>query len=184
MILTVDELRSHISTDAEDQVLEAMLQALELSIRAYTNNNFQCRAFRAVASALTDGNQLLCKEPIPFRAGDTLQITESELMPGTLVTVAEVTGGTVTVKEALYNESGVVITKVQYPPDVKMGVVNLMKWELNNREKVGVASESLSRHSVTYFDMSKDNSAMGFPVALLGFLRPYKKARFGTGVRV
>ena len=183
MLMTVDELRKHITTDEEDQVLEEKLQALELSIRAYTNNNFQCRAFRAVAVATAGSNTLLAKEPIPFRMGDTLQISESELMPGCLVTVEQVTGGAVTVKEALYDESGVVITKVQYPADVKMGVVNLMKWELNNREKVGVASESISRHSVTYFDMSKDNSAMGFPVALLGFLKPYKKARFGGGIR-
>lgn len=72
----------------------------------------------------------------------------------------------------------------EYPMDVKMGVVNLMKWELERRDKVGVASESISRHSVTFFDMSEGNSAMGFPVALLGFLKPYKRVRFGGGVIV
>ena len=65
-----------------------------------------------------------------------------------------------------------------------MGVVNMMKWELNNREKVGISSETISRHSVSYFDMSGDNSIAGFPKALLGFLKPYMKARFGQGVRV
>jgi len=73
---------------------------------------------------------------------------------------------------------------IEYPADVKMGVVNLMKWELNNRDKVGVASESISRHSVTYFDMTGDNSTIGYPKALLGFLRPYMRARFGQGVQV
>lgn len=68
---------------------------------------------------------------------------------------------------------------INYPADVKMGVVNLLKWELNNRDKVGVASESISRHSVTYFDMTGDNSASGYPTALMGFLKPYKRARFG-----
>ena len=66
--------------------------------------------------------------------------------------------------------------------DVKMGVVNLMKWELDNRDKVGVQSETISRHSVTYFNMDGDNSIMGFPKALLGFLKPYMKARFGRGI--
>ena len=183
MIMTVAELRRFIQTEEDDPVLEAKLQALELSIRAYTNNNFQMRAFRAVAVALP-GHNLFCNGIIPFRAGDTLQITDSDLMPGMLVTVASVDGNTVTVNEDLVDESGVVITKVSYPQDVKMGVVNLMKWELDNREKVGVASESISRHSVTYFNMDGDNSIMGYPRSLMGFLKPYMKARFGRGIRV
>ena len=183
MIMTVAELRRFIETEEEDQVLEAKLQALELSIRAYTNNNFQLRAFRAVAVALP-GHDLLCNGIIPFRAGDTLQITESNLMGNMLVTVESVEGNKVTVAEDILDESGVVITKVKYPPDVKMGVVNLMKWELDNREKVGVASESISRHSVTYFNMDGDNSIMGYPKSLMGFLRPYKKARFGRGISI
>ena len=70
----------------------------------------------------------------------------------------------------------------EYPANVKMGVVNLIKWELDCRDKVGIASETISRHSVTYFDMNGDNSLMGYPKALLGFLRPFKRARFGQGV--
>lgn len=183
MIMTVAELRQFIETDESDQVLEAKLQALELSIRAYTNNNFQVRAFRSVAVSMPD-HKLLFNGAIPFRVGDTLQITESEKMPEDLVTVASVVGNTVMVNEDLFDESGVVVTKVKYPQDVKMGVVNLMKWELDNRDKVGVASESISRHSVTYFNMDGDNSTMGFPKALVGFLRPYMKARFGRGISV
>ena len=121
MIITVQELRQHVDTALEDQVLEAMLQALELSIHGYTNNNF--------ARVLAANNGA-------------------------------------------------------YPMDVKMGVINMMKWELTSRDKVGVASESISRHSVTYFDMTGDNSTMGFPKTLMGFLLPYKKARFGRGIRV
>lgn len=182
MIMTVSELRQYITTDETDQVLEGRLLALELLIRAYTNNNFQVRAFRGVAVAMSSGHQLMMNTVSPFKAGDTLQITESELNAG-LVNVRTSTNGTISVKEDLYDESGVVITKVVYPMDVKMGVVNLMKWELDNREKVGVASESISRHSVTYFNMDGDNSLMGYPKSLLGFLKPYMKARFGQGLR-
>lgn len=184
MIMTVTELRQFVDTVETEQVLGAKLQALELLIRAYTNNNFQVRAFRAVGVAVADGNKLLLNEPVPFRAGDTLQISDSELMPDCLVTVASVSDGVVTAVEELYDESGVIVTKVQYPQDVKMGVVNLMKWELDNREKVGVASETISRHSVTYFNMDGDNSVIGFPKALTGFLKPYMKARFGRGISV
>ena len=182
MVMTVAELRQFIDTDIEDQALEARLQALELLVRAYTNNNFQVRAFRSVAVAMSGGS-LMCNGMVPFRVGDTVQISESELMPDMLATVTAVEGNTVTVAEDLYDESGVVITKVKYPHDVKMGVVNLLKWELDNREKVGVASETISRHSVTYFNMDGDNSTMGFPKALMGFLKPYMKARFGRGIR-
>ena len=181
MILSVAELRQYITTDEVDQVLEAKLQALELLIRAHTNNNFQVRPYRAVAVSVSEGNRLMIDSPIPFAVGDTLQITESEMMQGELVTVQAVSDGELIVNEDLADESGVVITKVKYPMDIKMGVVNLMKWELDNRDKVGVSSETISRHSVTYFDMSGDNSSMGYPKALMGFLKPYYRARFGGG---
>jgi hypothetical protein len=184
MILSVAELRKYITTEDDDQMLEGKLQALELLIRAYTNNNFQIRAFRAVAVAVAEGNTLLFNSPVPFKEGDTLQITESDFMQDELVTVLSVDGSSVTVSGDLSDESGVVITKVKYPVDVKMGVVNLTEWELNNREKVGVASETISRHSVTYVDQTGANTIMGYPVALMGFLKPYRKARFGRGIRV
>lgn len=184
MIMTVAELRQYVDTDEKDQALEAKLQALELLIRAYTNNNFQVRAFRTVAVAVSQDNSFMVNTPIPFKACDTLQITESDLMQDCLVTVAAVTDGQITVNEDLYDESGVVITKVKYPQDVKMGVANILKWQLDNGDKVGIQSETISRHSVTYFSMDGDNSTMGFPKALMGFLQPYMKARFGRGIRV
>lgn len=79
-----------------------------------------------------------------------------------------------------YMQDGVIV----YPADIKMGVVNLLKWELGRRDKVGVASESISRHSVTYADTAGENTCMGYPSALMGFLRPYMCARFGQGLSV
>lgn len=184
MILSVDELKKYITTEDDDQMLEGKLQALELLVRAYTNNNFQIRAFRAVAVAVAEGNKLLFNSTVPFKVGDTLQITESDFMQDELVTALTVDESSITVSGELSDESGVVVTKVKYPTDVKMGIVNLMKWELNNREKVGVASETISRHSVTYVDQTGENTIMGYPVALMGFLKPYRKARFGRGIRV
>jgi hypothetical protein len=181
MILTVEALRKHIETDETDDVLEEKLRAMELLIRAYTNNNFQQRAARREADVV--GGFLYMEALQPFDVGDTLQISESELNDG-LYTVTEADDATVTLKEKTYDERDVLVTRVIYPADIKMGVVNMMKWELNNREKVGISSETISRHSVSYFDLSGDNSIAGFPKALLGFLKPYMKARFGQGVRV
>lgn len=182
MIMTVAEFRQLVDTNETEQALEVKLQALELLIRGYTNNNFQKRAFRAVAAAVAEGNQLMTVAPNPFKVGDTLQISDSELNAG-LVTVKAIAGGVITVNEELYDESGVVITKVVYPADVKIGVANMLKWQLENGEKIGVQTETISRHSVTYFNMDGDNSTVGYPKALTGFLRPYMKARFGQGVR-
>lgn len=68
---------------------------------------------------------------------------------------------------------------INYPADVKMGVVNLLKWEFTSRDKAGVASETISRHSVTYRSDTETNYLNGYPASLMGFLKPYMKARFG-----
>ena len=122
MLMTVEELRQFVTTDKSDTVLEAMLQALELTIRNYTNNTF--------------------------------------------------------------TKDGV----VEYPADVKMAAVNILKWQLRNeaaaagdKSQKDVQSETISRHSVTYAtdatesDLSID---FGVPKKLVACLKLYKKARF------
>lgn len=181
MIITVEELRRYISTDEEDQALAGRLQALELLIRGYTNNNFQVRGLHCECDI--SGRTFIAEPFVPFEVGDTVQVSGSEKNNG-LYTVETVTDTTFTVNEKTYDDFDVYVVKVDYPADVKMGVVNLLKWELNNRDKVGVQSESISRHSVTYYNMDGDNSIMGYPKSLMGFLRPYMKARFGRGIGV
>lgn len=176
MIISVEDAKKYIETTVDDSVLEAKLQALELLIRKYTNNNFQKRAYRRTADIV--GSSFIFVEALtPFNIGDTVQISESEFNEG-LFTVTDVTDSTFTVKEDIVDEKDVLVTKVAYPMDVKMGVVNMLKWDLDNRDKVGIQSETISRHSVTYFNMDGDNSSMGYPKSLLGFLKPYMKARF------
>lgn len=181
MILTTEELRRYMDTDEEDQALEARLSALELLIRAYTHNNFQKRAVRRMTDIV--GGMMVMEAIQPFKVGDTVQVTSSHFNEG-LFTVTEADDSTITVKEQTFDEDDVLVTKVDYPMDIKMGVVNLLKWEMERREKVGVSSETISRHSVTYESMTDDNSIMGYPKMLMGFLRPYMKARFGQGVRL
>lgn len=173
MIISVEELKKYITTNKEDQVLEEMLQALEFSIRAYTNNNFQRRGIRSYGTF--EGGFLYC-DTSKLKDGDTVQISKSVLNEGLLVVEGMNEDGFPV--EGSIDEFEVFVTKVVYPADVKMGVVNLIKWDLQNRSKVGVQSETISRHSVTYFNMDGENSLMGYPKSLLGFLRPYKKARF------
>ena len=173
--MSVTEYRLLNPNDPEtDQALEAKLQALESVIRAYTNNNFQKRAFRFSCPVI---NGKLYYTTNLLKVDDTVQISESALNDG-LYTVNAIASDTITLNADLYDEDYVLVTKVIYPADVKMGVVNLLKWENANRDKVGIASESLSRKSVTYVNMDGENSLLGYPKSLLGFLTPYMKARF------
>lgn len=117
MIMTVDELRQFVTTQEGDQALEARLQALEASIKRYTNNDF------------------------------TRVLAEN--------------GGT-------------------WPADIKMGVVKLAQYDMSRAsQKAGIAAETISRHAVTYEARTAENTASGYPIALMGFLRPYMRARFG-----
>lgn len=174
MIVTVEKLKEQVTTTVADQVLEDKLLALELLVRKYTNNNFQVRNRRT--NGAVNGGKLELPAAI-FRVGDTIQISESLWNDG-VYTVKEVAGNTITLNESLLDERHALVTLVKYPADVQQGVINMMKWDLNNRDKVGIASETISRHSVTYFNMDGDNSTLGFPKSLMGFLKPYKKARF------
>lgn len=174
MIVSLAFLRTLVKTDLSDEVLAVKLDAIESMIRKYTNNNFQDRNFRACMNCGEDN--LLIGYPPSLNPEDTIEISNSQFNNG-LYVVKDVLETGIEVDKPLIEEEGVLVTKITYPSDVKMGVVNLIDWELNNRSKVGIKSESLSRYSVTYYDMDS-NSEVGFPASMIGFLKPYKRARF------
>ena len=174
MIISVEDFKKHVETPLEDSVLEAKLQALDLLIRKHTNNNFQNRGIRFKCPIMQ--TKLYLKTPF-LKVGDTIQISESIYSDG-IYEIKEIEDDYIKLDKQLFDEAEVLVTKVEYPMDVVLGAVNMMKWDLENRDKVGIQSETISRHSVTYFNMDGDNSSMGYPKSLLGFLVPYKKARF------
>lgn len=176
MIITLEKIKEFVSfpenwTDAK---ILMKLQAVEQTIRAYTNNNFQHRGFRVAAHVI--GGVFAAGSPIPFSVGDTVQVSESQYNNG-LYTVSEVKGDTFAVAEDCKDDDFVLCTLVRYPADVVACAVDLMAWEVQSRDKVGVQSETISRHSVTYFNQDAANQVMGYPVALLGCLKAYRKAR-------
>ena len=173
MIISVEETKKLIVFDNwTDEKIERKLKAIEQIIRTYTNNNFQQRSYRRTADIV--GSLFVADALIPFDVGDTVQISESGLNEG-LFTVAEVDDATFTVNEAVKDENEVLVTKVAYPEDVVDCCLNMLEWEIKNRSKVGIKSETLSRHSVTYED--SNSFFMGYPKGLLGCLTLYKKAR-------
>lgn len=154
--------------------LKMQLDAIEDMVRKYTNNNFQNRSIRFLADSV--GTILNGSSPFLVE-GDTIQVSDSRVNDG-LYVITSIDEGSVTVDRPLFPVDHNLVTKVEYPADVKVGVINLMKWEVTNRNKVGIKEETISRHSVTYFDQDSKNQVMGYPVSLLGFLKPYMKARF------
>ena len=174
MILTVEEYKLLNPNDTDsDSMLEAKLRAIESAIRAYTNNNFQKRSIRFSCQVV--GGKLFFASNL-IREGDTVEISESIYNDGVYEVLKS--DSSITLNEVLEDEDWIMVTKIHYPPDVKMGVVGMMRWECENRDKIGLSSETLSRHSVSYANMDGNNSVLGYPSTVLKFLEPYKKARF------
>ena len=175
MIISAEKLMVYDEfADQDPDTLQEKLDGIEILIRKYTNNNFQNRNIRFSASS--DGF-ILNGSSTFLKVGDTIQISQSGVNDG-LYLVEGVGENQITVNKELFAVDHNLVTKVEYPVDIQVGIINLMRWEIGNRKKVGIKSETLSRHSVTYYDQDASNQAMGYPVTLLGFLEPYKKARF------
>lgn len=177
MIVKIEDVMSlpEFSHMDEKQV-QKKLDALEVLIRKYTNNNFQNRHIRFSASSL--GNRIMGCHPFN-RVGDTIQISESNVNDGLyVITEVDDEEGFIRLDKTLFTVDHNLVTKIEYPVDVQQGVIKMLQWDVESMNRVGIKSETLSRHSVTYFDQDKNNQVMGFPVSLLGFLEVYKKARF------
>lgn len=174
MIISVEEIKQLVVfPDWPDEKIRRKLKAVEQTIRSYTNNNFQNRFIRSTCAVMT---QKVYGDVPGLKIGDTIQISESRFNNG-LYVVMSIEDSFITVEKDLIDEVDILVTKVEYPDDVIECAVNLMEWEINNRSKVGIQSETLSRHSVTYFNQDSANQVMGYPVSLLGCLKAYRKAR-------
>lgn len=174
MIISVEKAKSLISfPNWTDEKIEMKLKAVEQTIRAYTNNNFQNRGIRV--QACIRAGVFMSESLIPFSVGDTVQVSESRFNSGLFTVSAETDDTTFMVAEDTRDEDDVLVTKIEYPADVVNCCVELMEWAVNFAGKVGIKSETLSRHSVTYEDSA--TMFMGYPASLLGCLKPYRKAR-------
>lgn len=183
MIISVEQLKQYITTKETDAMLEAKLRALELSIRGYTNNNFQQRNIRTVCPVMA---QKLYTAYPHFQVGDTVQITQSIFNDG-VYTIKGIADGYIELDKKLLDENQVLVTKVEYPMNVVMGAVDIMKWKLKNdaanngeNSQKEIQSKTISRLSVTYVtDKSEEDidEDFGVPKKHLSFLKQYKKAR-------
>lgn len=173
MLIAVEEFRKIVKTDIADDELRTRLAALETAIRRYTNNRFTVRGSERKIEVR--GGRIVLPSSF-YIIGDSVEL-QAEEYRDKVFNVTDMDGDVLTVDEDLRFDGEYTMALVQYPKDVVMGAVNLLKWDISNREKVGVKSETISRWSVTYYDMDT-NALLGYPSSLLGFLKPYMKARF------
>ena len=160
MIITVDNLKNQINCGtATDEQIAVKIEAIESVIRAYTNNNFQQRGVRFVGRS-DDLN--VYGSPQYFTVGDTVQISGSLVNDG-LYQITSIQSDYIQLDKQLMPTEYNLVTKVSYPADVVQCAVDLYKWKQDKGEKVGIKSETISRHSVTYEDSA--TLFMGYPEA-------------------
>ena len=171
MIITVEELKqvSELS-NIQDEQLTVMCEGIEDFIRQYTNNNFIVKNVTFNTPSLN--GKLDTVSPL-FKVGDTVLISNSKYNNGVYV----ITNADGTLDKELFDDDNNKITLVKYPPSIKLGVVKLLQYNAKMDSKVGISSESLSRHSVSYAQPASD-SIGGYPASMMSFLKPYMKARF------
>ena len=173
MVVSVQDVLDYLQMDLKECVVRRKVKAVERLIREETQNNFQNRQMRFYAAS--SGGLLTGSSPY-LQPGDTVEINDS--INAGLYTVEEIAEGMVRLDKALYDTASNMVTKVVYPEDVQEGVLNMLQWDFTMRSKTGIKSETLSRHSVTYYDMDHENSLDGYPASLVGFLEPYRQMRW------
>lgn len=179
MLISVERLKEYDDrfNDFSRNKLEQKLGSIESLIRKYTNNNFQNRKIRFIASS---NNQELNNFSPYLKVGDTIEISNS--INNGLYTIKSLENGKIKLNEDIYDSEYNLCTKIEYPLDIIDGAIELLDWKLNQSDKVGISSESetISRHSTTinYRNLNKDNTIDGYPIELFGFCNLYIKARF------
>lgn len=157
------------------------LDAFENTVRELTNNNFQNRHVRFENVSFTSSNAVIVNDPvIGLKTGDTIEVNYSHYNDG-LYVVASINGQQITVQGVPFfvaNSGHAMVTKVEYPPDIKRGILKLIEYDTKMASKIGIKSETISRMSTTYYDVNASESVDGYPVALLSFLKKYEKMRW------
>ena len=174
MIISVDTLKNvyGVFKNEEEALLQAKLDGLESLIRLYTNNNFQNRNIRIECPSL---DNYLIASPTYLKVGDTVQITNSKINDG-LYVIKEISDNKIKLDKSLYDTESNMVTKIEYPQAVISTLVNILSWDEKYGSKMGIQSESIGRHSVSYFAQNDQNSLGGYPIHLFNPLKQFMMA--------
>lgn len=178
MIIPLEEAKK-LWEDKTDEEIKRELLAIEVMIRNKTNNKFHDTRVRFKGTAKFKGNKIYGPfKDLLFRLGDRIEVSKSILNEG-LFDITDITDEYIVIDEELEDlETDALITKVKYPEDIRKGIVDLIRFDLNMADKVGIKSETISRYSVQYFDVGKKENVEGYPISLMEFIKKYRKIRW------
>ena len=176
MIITLGDARA-----IDDSITQDDLDALETSVRELTNNKFQNVHIRFKGIEFMANNLIAVKDSIVgLKVGDTIEVNYSHYNDGLFV-IEEIAGKQIKVQGTPFfvaNTGGSMLTLVQYPADIARGIKKLIAYDKKMASKVGIKSESISRMSITYYDVNASETVDGYPAALVSFLQKYEKMRW------
>ena len=176
MIITLGDARA-----IDDSITQEDLDAFEVAFRSLTNNSFQNKHIRFKDIEFVGENLIAVKDPIVgIKTGDTIEVNYSHYNDG-LYVIESIDGKQITVQGTPFfvaNTSGSMLTLVQYPADVVRGIKKLIEYDKKMASKIGIKSESISRMSITYYDVNASENVDGYPASLVSFLTKYEKMRW------
>ena len=176
MIITLGDARA-----IDDSITQDDLDALEAACRSLTNNNFQNKHIRFKDIEFVGTNLIAIQDPIVgLKVGDTIEVNYSHYNDGLFV-IEEIAGKQIKVQGTplfVANTSGAMLTLIQYPADIARGIKKLIAYDKKMASKIGIKSESISRMSITYYDVNASENIDGYPASLLSFLTKYEKMRW------
>ena len=172
---------------AEAQVINpgltlGALEALESTIRAESNNHFH-KGVPLRIGRIEGATVYFTSSHNSFKAGDTVELHGTAYYDG-FYHVETVRDDHIVLTERLVDgwqpKEEANIYRVYYPPDVVEGAKKVLDYSVKMSGKMGIKSETVSRVSVSYYDVDTQAGLIfGVPSYLFAFLDPYRKRRFG-----
>lgn len=177
MIITLADARG-----VDPKITQGDLDAFEAAIRQLTNNNFQNTKIRYTGLMFEEPATIkLGAKAFGLQGGDTVQVSESIYNDG-LFTIKSVMDDVIEVADVEFFEltnTKAFITKVEYPADIRKGVKAMIAYDKKMARNIGTKSETISRMSVTYYDVTSAESVSGYPATVMSFIDKYNKMRWG-----
>ena len=178
MILTLSEAQNINKT-----ITQLELDAYENTIRELTNNKFHHGFIKNSNLAFTHDSIISSEELVGYRVGDTVEIINTKFNNGLWLiekVVDDYILKIVTDDKQMTESTGetAVVFKIEYPADIKIGLLEVIKYKTKMANKIGIKSERISRTSVTYHDVSATDNTEGIPSSYWSFLDKYRKLRW------
>lgn len=175
MILTLSEAQA-----VDKDITQLELDAYENTVRELTNNKFHHKFIQNHNLAFTSDSIIASGEVIGYQEGDTIEVINTKYNNGLWIVVEVVDNHILKVdtddKELFEStDKQAIVFKVEYPTDIKLGLLDVIKYKSKMANKVGIKSESISRKSVTYQDVSGQDNIEGIPSSYWSFIKKHRR---------